>query len=132
MSGTRTARCSCGNLSVTVNAEPIRISVCHCRACQRRTGSPFGQQARFARAGAEFHGASRLYTRSGDSGRTITFHFCDRCGSTVYYELEALPEVIAIPVGGFADPAFPPPRVSVYDDCRHPWVALPDGCERTD
>lgn len=130
MNRPREARCSCGQLSLTVNADPIRISVCHCRACQRRTGSPFGQQARFPRDAVEFHGQARLYTRSGDSGSTITFHFCDRCGSTVYYELGALPEVIAVPVGAFADPDFPPPRVSVYEGCRHPWVTLPEGCER--
>jgi hypothetical protein len=46
---TRTASCSCGQLTVVTAGDPIRVSVCHCLACQRRTGSVFGAQARFAR-----------------------------------------------------------------------------------
>lgn len=44
---TRTASCSCGQLQIEVQGEPVRVSVCHCLACQRRTGSLFGEQARF-------------------------------------------------------------------------------------
>ncbi|MCZ6616567.1 MAG: aldehyde-activating protein, partial [Gammaproteobacteria bacterium] len=45
---TRRAACSCGNLRLTARGDPIRVSVCHCHACQRRTGSVFGVQARFS------------------------------------------------------------------------------------
>lgn len=129
---TRTASCSCGALRVTVSGAPLRISVCHCLACQRRTGSVFGMQARFPRQLARIEGPSRRYRRRGDSGQSIDFHFCADCGATVYYLLDAVPEAIAIPVGAFADPAFPPPRVSVYESCRHPWVELPATTERCD
>jgi hypothetical protein len=44
---TRDAVCSCGQLHLTAEGDPIRISMCHCLACQRRTGSAFGIQARF-------------------------------------------------------------------------------------
>ena len=43
----REASCSCGQLTLTAEGDPIRISMCHCLACQRRTGSAFGIQARF-------------------------------------------------------------------------------------
>jgi len=128
----RAAACSCGQLRITVRGEPLRISVCHCRACQRRTGSVFGMQARFSREGATFAGRSTTYARTGDSGGTATFHFCPDCGATVWYLLDAYPEVVAVPVGVFADPSFPPPRVSVYEEFRHPWVQLPGGVERED
>ncbi len=45
---TRIATCSCGRLTATEAGEPARVSVCHCLACQRRTGSVFGAQVRFA------------------------------------------------------------------------------------
>jgi hypothetical protein len=129
---TRLASCSCGQLEVTVRCEPVRISMCHCLACQRRTGSVFGAQARFPASQVEIAGVSQSWTRKADSGNLITFHFCPGCGSTVYYLPEKEPEVVAVPIGAFADPGFPPPKVSVYEARRHPWVAVPDGAEHHD
>ena len=70
-------------------------------------------------------GSAAEYVRKGDSGNPITFRFCPACGSTVYWTLSAMPELIAITVGAFADPGFPAPRVSVYERRRHPWVVVP-------
>lgn len=126
---TRLASCSCGQLAAQVTGDPVRISICHCLACQRRTGSVFGQQARFRREQVSLSGASTEYVRVGDEGTSIRFHFCPTCGSTVYYELEGLDEYLAIPVGAFGDPAFPPPRVSVYEDRMHSWVIPPPDAE---
>jgi len=125
----RHAACSCGKLAVTVRGEPMRISVCHCLECQRRTGSVFGAQARFRSADVEITGPSTAYRRIADSGNAITFHFCPECGSTVYYLPEAEPDVVAVTIGAFADPKFPWPRVSVYESRKHAWVGLPDGIE---
>ncbi len=124
----REACCGCGALSVRVDADPVRISICHCQACQRRTGSVFGAQARFPAEAVTISGESRQFVRHGDSGQAIRLHFCPQCGSTVYYTLDVAPGFIAVPVGAFADPTFPTPRVAVYDEHRHPWVVLPDGC----
>jgi hypothetical protein len=124
---TRTASCSCGQLQIEVQGAPLRVSVCHCLACQKRTGSVFGAQARFDRSGFRVSGASRSYVRVGDEGTKITFRFCPECGSTVYYSFEGLEDFIAVPVGAFADPAFPPPTVSVYDHRKHAWVQIPAG-----
>ncbi|MFC5576919.1 GFA family protein [Lysobacter niabensis] len=128
----RLATCSCGQLRAHVRGEPVRISVCHCLACQKRTGSVFGMQARFPADAATITGASREYARTGDEGTTARFHFCPECGAIVYYWMDAVPGFIAIPVGAFADPGFPPPRVSVYEARRHPWVRLPDDIEHFD
>lgn len=119
----RTASCSCGQLQAHVTADPLRVSVCHCLACQRRTGSVFGAQARFAMEAVTLSGNSREFVRVGDEGTRITFHFCPDCGATLYYPL---PDgFVAIPVGAFADPAFPAPSVSVYEERMHSWVQIP-------
>lgn len=128
----RRAACSCGQLSVEAEGEPVRISVCHCLACQRRTGSVFGVQARFPRERVTIDGASSSWLRTADSGNRIDFHFCPECGATVWYVIVSDSELVAVPVGAFADPTFPPPRVSVYEDRMHPWVELPDGIEHHD
>jgi hypothetical protein len=122
----REASCSCGQLTLTVEGDPIRISMCHCLACQRRTGSAFGIQARFPADRVRVSGRYTEYVRISDEGEERTFRFCPDCGATVFWTLDAVPDAIAVPIGAFADPAFPPPTVSVYDSRRHPWVSLPD------
>jgi hypothetical protein len=121
----RRASCSCGQLSVVCEGEPVRVSMCHCFACQRRTGSAFGVQARFPREQVTAEGRASSYARTGDSGGRVTFRFCPDCGSTVFWELDALPGLLAVAVGAFADPTFPPPKVSVYEERRVAWAAMP-------
>ena len=119
---TRFATCSCGQLRATCEGEPVRISICHCLECQKRTGSVFAVQARFPRDHVRVVGVSGQWTRVGDSGGAATFHFCPTCAAIVYWEMSGLPDFLAIPVGAFADPSFPPPKVSVYEERRHPWA----------
>jgi hypothetical protein len=121
---TREAACSCGQLQLTAEGDPIRISMCHCLACQRRTGSAFGFQARFGSEHVEVKGRYSDYVRISDEGEERTFHFCPDCGATVFYTIGTEPDVVAVPIGAFADPAFPPPTVSVYESRRHPWLAI--------
>ena len=125
----RFGSCSCGQLTAQVAGEPVRVSICHCLACQRRTGSTFGQQAKFRRDQVSVSGVSSEYVRVGDEGPGAKFHFCPTCGSTVYYELQGQEEYLAIPVGAFADPSFPTPTLSVYEERMHSWVGLPEGIE---
>jgi hypothetical protein len=129
---TRTATCSCGRLTVITRGEPVRISICHCHDCQRRTGGVFGVQARFERSHATIEGPSRQWVRTADSGNRIAYHFCPTCGSTVYYLPEKEPDLVAVPVGAFADASFPAPKVSVYETRRHSWVVVPKGVEHFD
>ena len=125
----RTASCSCGQLSATTSADPVRISVCHCLACQRRTGSVFGAQARFPTDSVVVRGASTQFVRVGDAGGRAAFNFCPFCGATVYYTIEGNDEHIAIPIGAFAEPSFPGPTVSVYEERIHSWVQMPKDIE---
>jgi hypothetical protein len=128
----RNAACSCGQLQATAQGEPIRISVCHCLACQRRTGSVFGAQARFPRERVRTTGRASTYVRVADSGNRLRFHFCPDCGSSVYYWAEHIPDVIGIPLGAFADPAFPWPKFSVYEARQHSWIRIEADVEHTD
>ena len=128
----RRAACSCGQLTAVVEGEPVRISICHCLACQRRTGGAFGFQARYPRDRVRVEGRSTEYTRISDEGEPRTFSFCPACGATVYYHLPTEPDLVAVPIGAFADPDFPAPRVSVYESRRHAWLTLPPSLEHYD
>jgi len=120
----REARCSCGALSARTSGDPVRISVCHCLECKRRTGSAFGWNATFNAGQVDVQGGYRSFTRCSDDGYWARHHFCRACGVSVFYEIERRPGMISIPAGAFADPNFPPPLVEVYRDRRCPW--LPD------
>jgi len=97
--------------------------MCHCLECQRRTGAVFGTQAWFSREQITcISGESTQFARQSDSGRAVTFHFCPICASTIYWEAETFPGLIAIAVGSFADPNFPAPQHSVWEKRRHHWV----------
>ena len=124
-SPTRTASCSCGQLRVQVKGEPV-VGICHCLACQKRTGSVFATLARFSAPFAVF-GAATEYLRVGDQGAKFTFRFCPVCGTTVFHTEEGDEQSVSIAVGAFADSTLPAPRVSVYDCRRHPWVQLSPG-----
>ena len=128
----RLASCSCGQLQAEVRAEPIRVSICHCYACQRRTGSVFGAQARFARDAVTIKGRGTEFVRVGDEGGVCRFTFCPSCGATVFYVQEGHEELLAIPVGAFADSGFPQPTRSVYNARMHAWVCLPANIEHLD
>lgn len=128
----RLASCCCGKLVARVRGEPVRISICHCLACQRRSGSAFAAQARFPAEAVTIEGPSTEYVRVGDEGGRARFHFCPVCGTTVFYTPDALPDVVVIPVGAFADPNFPQPRVSVYESRMHGWLGLPEEMEHID
>jgi hypothetical protein len=125
----REAVCSCGQLRVTTEGDPVRISMCHCLACQRRTGSAFGIQARFEEERVRIEGSFNEYVRISDEGEERIFSFCPECGATVFYRVASAPGLIAVPVGAFADPGFPAPRVSVWESRRHPWVEVPETIE---
>lgn len=100
--------------------------MCHRLACQRRTGGPFSLQARWRSDQVTIEGTPQEYKLVGDAGSTATFRFCPICSTTVYFDNDAMPGTVAVPVGAFADPTFPPPTISVYGNRRHPWVLVPN------
>jgi hypothetical protein len=129
---TREAACSCGQLRLTAEGDPFAISICHCLACQRRTGSAFGMQAGFKADQVHVVGRHRDYSRISDQAdrKEHVFHFCPECGVTVFYTEPTEPDLVVVMTGTFADPTFPPPTESGYDTRRHPWVGLPDSIQR--
>ncbi len=127
----RTASCNCGQLRIDVQGEPLGVGVCHCLACQRRTGSVFAALAAFALP-YEVHGTATEYVRAGDQGAQFRFRFCPVCGSTVFHTEEGSEHSVSVAVGAFGDPSFPPPEDAVYDCRRHSWVQLPAGVRTYD
>ena len=118
----RTAQCHCGALRVVASGEPEWVNLCHCKACQRRTGAVVHSGAYFAKPSVRIEGASTRYARGADSGYAIAFEFCPTCGSNVYWQASRFPDHWGIAVGAFADPGFPAPTFSVWEESKHGWL----------
>lgn len=124
----RVAACHCGQFKLRLAGEPQLVSSCHCLACQRRTGALFGSTSFWRKSQLKaVEGEYRSWTRAGDSGGLLTFHFCPTCGSNVFWERPAMPDMLSVAVGCFADPTFPPPVRTVWTENKHGWLAFPAG-----
>ena len=139
---TRVASCNCGQLTVTCTGpDPDRVVMCNCYLCQKQTGSPFSVQARFPNEQVKIEGKSTAFkvpidgaaptkyrTCAGSNGISnsaadvVTSHFCPVCGSTVYYYRKSDAARTGVRVGAFADPTFPPPMGSFFEEYAHPWT----------
>lgn len=123
----RTARCQCGEASITVGGEPALVTACHCTCCQRRSGSVVSVSSRWTEAQIIARtGALTRFARTGNSGGRVETGFCARCGSTLTTELDAMPGMLGIPVGAFADAHFPAPQVFAWCEHKPNWFVVPE------
>lgn len=100
--------------------------MCHCSDCQRRTGSAFSVAAFYVRTNVRLQsGDADCFQRQSTSGYPVSFFFCRRCGTNLWWEPDRMPELVGVALGAFADPAFPPPVQSVWTKDKHQWLTLP-------
>ena len=119
--------CACGAVRIEAQSDPGIVSMCHCLQCQKRTGSTYSVHAYWPGGVVTVTGARTAFRRAGDTGCYITFRFCPSCGSTTDWDVEAMPDLVGVPVGLFADPSFPQPTTSIFVPHKHSWVVIPDG-----
>jgi hypothetical protein len=119
------ARCQCGVVRVEASADPDFVVVCNCKACQRRTGSPFGEGAYFKRSDLVVSGDTWKWVRKADSGRELANHFCPACGTTVFWTLEMRPDHLGVAAGCFEGPV-PKPVRAIWASEKHDWVEFPE------
>ncbi|WP_127903807.1 GFA family protein [Solirhodobacter olei] len=118
------AQCSCGALTLSLDAPPEFTVACHCRACQRRTGAPFGVGVFYPAGAVTVSGEAGEYVRAGDSGGRVHNRFCPHCGSTVCWTADALPGLVGVAAGALMAADYPPPALSIFEHSMHGWVAV--------
>jgi hypothetical protein len=109
------ARCRCGALTLTLPESSELVVACHCLDCQRRTGAPFSVGAFYPVDAVAISGTPKQFTRDAASGGKVHSYFCANCGSTVYWRADRLPSMIGVAVGALADPKYPAPARSVFE-----------------
>ena len=123
--GLMRAQCQCGRLTVELPGPSPAVVACHCIACQRGSGSPFGVLAYYPEELLTVGGEGKRFERATDEGNRFETVFCPECGSTVYARTVKHPSMIGVAVGAIADRAFPAPVRSVWEESMHHWVTLP-------
>ena len=119
---TRTARCGCDGLAITVAGEPRSVYACACLECQRATGTAFSYRAVFVDdAVVSVEGERRIWRRIGDAGRWVEQTFCPICGALVFVTGEGLPGAVSVSIGALADPDFSPPATLFRARRKHRW-----------
>jgi len=98
--------CLCGAIRYATSSEPVRVTFCHCRFCQRATGSAYMVEPIFQKTSFEItSGTPATYTQaSAGSGKRVTVNFCATCGTKLFLDLERFPEIFGVYGGTFDDP----------------------------
>ena len=120
--------CSCGAVRYRLKTGPMFVHCCHCRDCQRQTGSAFAINAIIETDRIELLSGSPLpVTMPTDSGRPHDIHRCPACLTAVWSDYGRRPALRFVRVGSLDDPAALTPDVHIFTRSKLPWVGLPEG-----
>ena len=118
--------CACGEVHYRLNSAPMIVHCCHCRDCQRQTGSAFVLNALIETDRIELlSGRPNPVPVPTDSGRPHLIHRCPTCRIAVWSDYGARRVLSFVRVGTLDDPAALPPDVHIYVRSKLPWIALP-------
>ncbi len=127
-----TGGCQCGAVRYTLSAEPIRLVACHCRECQRQSGSAFGMSMQVPEKSLSVSGPTRRFTRIADSGNENTGVFCPDCGVRIYQIPQYVKDVLVLKPGTLDDTSWLKPSYFVWMKSAQGWVIVPDGVTALD
>jgi hypothetical protein len=117
--------CLCGAVRYEVASPAVGQAVCHCKHCQRQSGSAFSVLLAVTGESFTVSGQPTLYVDRGDSGAVVNRYFCSSCGSPLYTALPDKQEVVYIKAGTLDDTSVLAPKVHVWCDSAWPWTAFP-------
>ena len=119
--------CSCGAVRFAIR-DYLWVLMCHCDACKKRTGSAYGLSVMTENNSlAEFVGDTKTFTRTGESGNPVHYEFCPKCGTTVRWQIEIVPNRQVFALGAFDEPSQFTVVGEMYANEALPWARL--GCD---
>ncbi|MEO6015596.1 MAG: GFA family protein [Devosia sp.] len=120
--------CACGAIRYQTSAEPVFENHCHCRDCQKRSGTGHSSYLTFPdREVVTISGEAKVWRLKGDSGDEKAHAFCSDCGTPVYLTFNAAPEAIAVHAGSLDEPGLFEPKVVTYGIRGHGWDVVDSG-----
>ena len=116
--------CFCGKVRYSAEADPIFAGICHCKNCQKITGSSFSIVVAVPTPAMKVTGDVKTFDSKGDSGSATHSTFCPNCGSPVIDTADMMQGVTMIRAGTLDDQSVVQPTMEIYCDSKMPWVAL--------
>src|SRR5579862_5779019 len=116
-----TGGCLCGTVRYEAEGNPLFAVLCHCRDCQRASGTGHVPVMGMPKSSFTAQGETRTYAVRHASGRSSIRHFCPTCGSLLFGTTEILPEAVSIYVGTLDDPSVFQPEAVMFKRDRHDW-----------
>jgi hypothetical protein len=122
--------CLCGKVRYSAEANPIFISVCHCKNCQKQAGAPFSVNVGIPQSALLVTGQVKSFLDHGDSGKPVHRSFCPDCGSPITSVCKSMPGIALVKAGTLDDPSWLKPTVEIYCSSAQPWVGLDGGFQK--
>jgi hypothetical protein len=122
--------CLCGAVRYVAEGDVGAATICHCRDCQKFTGSAFATLVMVPKTAFSLTGAVRTFVGTGGSGKPIERHFCPQCGSSLAEEPGTRPGMVILGVGTFDDPAAVRPAREIFCDDALPFVEITGELQR--
>jgi len=116
--------CLCGAVRYITEVDPTSATVCHCRDCQKFTGSAFAALVRVSKEALTIEGTLKTFSSLGGSGNPILRHFCPECGSSIAEEPGTRPGMVILNVGTFDNPTVARPGREIFRDDGLPWIEV--------
>jgi hypothetical protein len=116
--------CLCGQIRYKSDVEPLMVALCHCKNCQRQSGSAYSTNIIIPKGEFTIEGELTLYVDTGDSGHAVHRYFCQNCGSAIVSESDVLDTVSILKVGTLDDTSWVTPTMEIYCDSAQEWTKI--------
>jgi hypothetical protein len=116
-----TGGCLCGAVRYECNAEPFFMGNCHCRDCQKSTGTAYSAEIGVPAAALKITGAVKYFDSKADSGNLISRGFCSQCGARLFGKSHAMPDLAMISAGSLDNPGQYQPTLDIFTASAQPW-----------
>ena len=125
-----TGGCLCGQIRYCASADPVFVGVCHCRHCQKQTGTAFSVLVGIPKSAMSIQGPIKAFHDTGDSGQTVERNFCPECGSPIFTDAAVMPGIAFIKAGTLDDTSSLDPKMHIYCDSKAQWTLIAEGSQR--
>lgn len=124
--------CLCGAVRIAVDGVPVRMAQCHCRDCQRASGTGHVSNAIFKDGDVTITGESKSFTVTTDNANSYARHFCPTCGSRLFASNSGRPGMLTVHVGFLDDTSWFEPEAVIYTRTRPHWDITTDDAPNYD
>jgi hypothetical protein len=113
--------CACGGIRYETEADPVLMLNCHCRDCQKASGSAYAAIVVVPESAVRVSGEPRYYRMVGNAGKAVERGFCATCGSQLMLTLERMPDVLGLQAASLDDPSRYTPAMDIFTESAQPW-----------